>query len=129
MAIARNARSDQEDSRRGLGSLEKRCPVRTSLDVLRGRWKPTILEQLYASPARYNELLAAIDGVSQQALTMQLRQLVADDVITRGKEDLRYRLTQRGDALSEIMEGLEAWGTDYLAWRSSMDQAGTTPGS
>ena len=104
---------------RGLGSLEKACPVRTAIDVIAGRWKPSILQQLNDAPRRHCELLRSLDGISSQALSMQLRQLMADDVIAKiSREQAVYALTPRGLALATVMDGLSDWGESYLSWRS-----------
>lgn len=114
-------RTDGElDLARPLGFLEKQCPVRAALDVLNGRWKPMILLALKDRPVRYSEIQRAISGVSAQALSRQLGQLVADGVIIREIADgtPHYQLTPRGERLSDIMEMLEGWGEGYLQWRN-----------
>lgn len=104
---------------RALGYLERSCPVRASIDVIGGRWKPSILELICKRPHRHGELKDAIDGISSQALSLQLRQLVADGVIERIGNDLSaYRLTVRGETLANVMDELAKWGTDYLRWRA-----------
>ncbi len=122
MAIATNASEAPAEDHRPLGYLERQCPVRASLDVIRGRWKPCILQELHRAPARYADFLETIDGLSPQALTMQLRQLVADGVVARTSA-LEYRLTDRGNALSTVMEALQAWGDEYLDWRAQENSA------
>lgn len=103
---------------RGRGSLEKACPVRTAIDVIAGRWKPSILQQLNDAPRRHCELLRSIDGISSQALSMQLRQLMADDVVAKiSRDQAVYALTPRGMALATVMDGLSHWGESYLSWR------------
>jgi DNA-binding HxlR family transcriptional regulator len=114
-------RTDNEPSlARPLGFLEKQCPVRAALDVLNGRWKPMILLALKDRPVRYSEIQRAISGISAQALSRQLGQLVADGVIVRESSSGTplYQLTQRGEQLSTIMELIETWGEGYLQWRS-----------
>ena len=110
-----------EDSR-NLGFLERICPVRTAIDVLHGRWKPSILEQLNLGPSRYSELLRVIPGISPQAMSLQLRQLMADDIIEKSDgEPVVYSLTSRGAELGEIMDALALWGEAYLGWRESKE--------
>ena len=107
-----------DDASRPIGYLERRCPVRTAIDVISGRWKPSILELLHERPRRHRALLHNIPGISSQALSAQLRQLMADDVIEKdGGEPPLYRLTERGNQLADVMDGLAAWGSDYLGWR------------
>jgi DNA-binding HxlR family transcriptional regulator len=66
--------------------LQENCPVRAALDVIRGRWKPSILYELKAGARRFSQLQAALPTITAQALTVQLRQLEAD-----GLDRLRVR--------------------------------------
>lgn len=102
--------------------LQNDCPVRAALDVIRGRWKPSILFELKSGPKRYSEIQAAIPEVSAQALTVQLRQLEADGVVSRrvhadSSVRVEYAMTDFGMSLSDVMDQLEAWGVVYLERR------------
>ncbi len=109
---------------RKLGALHEDCPVRAALDIVRGRWKPSILYALKDGPRRYSELQGALPRVSPQALTTQLKQLEADGLVRRDAYAevpvrVEYRLSEFGATLSDVMDSLERWGTDYLAHRKS----------
>lgn len=109
------------NDRRGLGNLERACPVRTAIDVIGGRWKPSILELLNEGSCRHRDLLKSVAGISSQALSMQLRQLSADGVIEKGGADgSMYRLTASGQRLAIVMDGLANWGGAYLNWREGI---------
>jgi DNA-binding HxlR family transcriptional regulator len=103
--------------------LQEDCPVRAALDVIRGRWKPSILYELKAGARRFSQLQAALPTITAQALTVQLRQLEADGVVTRivypheSPVRVEYSLSESGAALSDVMDRLEIWGADYLARR------------
>lgn len=113
-----------EPYRQKIDVLHERCPVRAALDVIRGRWKPSILYELSLGPRRFSDLQAAVPGITAQALSVQLRQLEADGVIARSvfAEEVpvrvEYSLTQDGRALSGVMDQLEHWGVGYLARRA-----------
>ncbi len=103
--------------------LHDLCPVRAALDVIRGRWKPSILFVLSTGPARFGALQSRLPGVTAQALTVQLRQLEADGVIARTvypevPARVDYALTPFGQKLSGLMDQLEVWGQEYLRLRS-----------
>lgn len=110
-----------EQYRQKIDTLHERCPVRATLDVIRGRWKPSILFELKNGPRRFSDLQCAVHGITGQALSLQLRQLEADAVVTRTvlPEEtpvrVEYALTEHGLALSGVMDQLEAWGIEYLA--------------
>lgn len=93
--------------------------MRAALDVIRGRWKPSILFVLSSGPARFGDIQSQLAGVTAQALTVQLRQLEADGVVIRTvypevPARVVYRLSEHGAGLSGLMDQLENWGRDYL---------------
>ncbi|MDB6078991.1 MAG: transcriptional regulator, HxlR family [Akkermansiaceae bacterium] len=103
-----------------LDGLRERCPVRAALDVIRGRWKPSILHALQQGTQRFTRLQEAMPEVTAQALTVQLRQLEADGVIRRVVHAevparVEYSLTDHGAALTAVMDQLGEWGGAYLA--------------
>lgn len=100
--------------------LRERCSGRAAIDVVRGRWKASILHYLRDAPKRFVELQKNLRGITDQTLTIQLRQLEADGVIQRKRHPglpsfVKYSLTKSGRDLSRIMQQLETWGADYLA--------------
>lgn len=104
--------------------LRERCSGRAAIDVVRGRWKASILHYLREAPRRFVELQKNLRGITDQTLTVQLRQLEADGVIQRTRHSgyppvVEYSLTEAGGNLSRIMQQLETWGADYLARRAT----------
>ncbi len=102
--------------------LQDRCPVRAALDVIRGRWKPSILYHLCSGPKRFGDLKQSLPGATSQALTVQLRQLEADGIVSRTvypeiPARVEYALTAEGCSLSAVMDQLELWGIAYLQRR------------
>ena len=100
-------------------SLHERCPVRAALDVVRGRWKPSILYELCSGPKRFTDIKGKLRGATAQALTVQLRQLEADGVVSRTvypeiPARVEYALTKEGNDLAAPMLQLEEWGEAYL---------------
>ncbi len=100
--------------------LRDSCPVKAAIDVIRGRWKAHILHELHLGRRRFSELRAALPQVTAQALSLQLRQLEADEIVTRTvfpeiPARVEYQLSEYGQTLSCVMEELDAWGQTYLA--------------
>ncbi len=107
------------DYEQKIDSLRDNCPVRAAIDVIRGRWKPSILCLLNDGTKRFSDLQAAIPEITAQVLTVQLRQLEADEIIERKiyaevPARVEYMLSEYGRTLSEIMDQLEKWGAGYL---------------
>lgn len=59
--------ADRSAFRQKFGVMHDECPVRAALDIIRGRWKPSILYELKEQPRRYSELQAALPRISAQA--------------------------------------------------------------
>jgi DNA-binding HxlR family transcriptional regulator len=116
-----------------IDGLRGRCPVRAALDVIQGRWKPSVLYYLREKGTqRFSELQALLPEVTGQALTVQLRQLEADCVVHRvihAEVPVRveYSLTEDGLALSKVMELLGQWGEGYMARVEASDGSITIP--
>jgi DNA-binding HxlR family transcriptional regulator len=113
-----------------LDRLSDNCPVRAALDVVRGRWKPSILFELKTHARRFSELQAALPGITAQTLTLQLRQLESDGVVSRTVHPeipprVEYALSEFGATLSGVMDQLEAWGVTYLSSRNQAKTRGT----
>lgn len=116
------SRDQLSDHQQKFGTLHDDCPVRAALDIVRGRWKPSILYELKEGPLRYSELQRALPRISPQALTTQLKQLEADGLVMRDAYAevpvrVEYRLSEFGSTLSNVMDSLESWGTSYLVYR------------
>jgi DNA-binding HxlR family transcriptional regulator len=100
-----------------------RCPVYTAIRVIEGRWKPMICRRLNERPHAFGELHRAIPGVAAKVLRQQLRQLEADDIVTRSEQRtssirVQYRITAYGRTLGPVFETLWSWGTLHLARQS-----------
>lgn len=101
-------------------SLRDNCPVKAAIDVIRGRWKPSILWELHHGTKRFSDLQAALPDIRAQVLTVQLRQLEADGVVVRTvypevPTRVEYALTDHGRALSGVMNQLDDWGRRHQA--------------
>ena len=68
---------------RGCAAAEATSEVRSVLDRVGDKWSVLILGMLSAGPQRFTELLHGIDGISQRMLTLNLRQLERDGLVSR----------------------------------------------
>jgi len=78
------------------------------------KWSVLIVSRLGARPMRFNELKREIGGISQRMLTLTLRGLERDGLITRTifatiPPRVDYELTALGRSLLEPVMGLSAW--------------------
>lgn len=101
----------------------KDCLVRTTVDVIEGKWKPIILFALKGGPRRYGQLKREVPEAAQKVLTQQLRELEADGILTRkiktGKTpEVLYSLTSYGRTLMPILAAMADWGKRHRAIES-----------
>lgn len=104
------------------------CPVEATLHVMGGKWKPLILFYLLQGTKRFNELKRLIPQVTQQMLTLQLRELERDGIVHREvyaevPPKVEYSLTETGRSLEPILMQMLDWGLGYLGL-----DAARTPG-
>lgn len=94
--------------------------ITEAIGVLSGKWKPTILIYLrFNECMRFNELRRCIPGITQKMLTMQLRELEQDSLVTRKiyaevPPRVEYRLSTYGKTLNPIIDAMHEWGEQHL---------------
>lgn len=87
---------------------------RRAVNMVVGRWKMDILWVLVGGPMRFGELRRALPGITQHMLTMQLRALEADGLVSRTAyaeipPRVEYALTDCAVALKPIFLALVEW--------------------
>ncbi|OZI42412.1 winged helix-turn-helix transcriptional regulator [Bordetella genomosp. 4] len=97
-----------------------RRAVEITVDITGGKWKPLIIHYLLSGTKRFGKLKKLIGGVTQRSLTLQLRQLEANGIISRKvfaevPPRVEYTLTALGLTLAPTLEAMKSWGEHYLA--------------
>ena len=95
------------------------CPVRTTLNVLGGKWKLLILSYLLDEPRRYGELRRLMPEITEKMLIQELRDLEADGIVMRTvwqvvPPRVDYALTEMGQRVRPFFAELLGWGIQYL---------------
>lgn len=90
------------------------CPIREVLDRVGDKWSVPVVVLLGERTHRFNELHRAIDGISQRMLTMTLRTLERDGLVTRTVHAsvpprVDYALTELGRTLLVPVRALDEW--------------------
>jgi len=80
------------------------CPLYAAMAVIEGRWKPMVLQRLLERPRGFGELRRAIPRVTTKVLREQLRQMMADNLITR--DELQSARSDRNLAPAEARSRL-----------------------
>ncbi len=95
------------------------CPVAASLDVIGGKWKGSILYLLLDGPVRFNALQRLLGEVATRTLSLALRDLERDGLVTRRVIDgappgVEYALSEVGETLAPALLALRDWGVRRL---------------
>lgn len=103
-------------SRRAL--VERCTPSRHLMARVGDKWSMLIVIALRDGPLRFNELKRALAHVSQRMLTLTLRGLERDGLLTRTVTPSRpprvdYALTALGHSLRGPIEALGTWATQH----------------
>jgi len=100
------------------------CPrFHRAVELIGKRWTGAIVRVLLAGPRRFNELLAAIPGISDRLLTERLRELEHEELIVRHVEPgspvkVVYELTCAGAELQEPLDALGRWAERWLGLKA-----------
>ncbi|MGM9578741.1 MAG: winged helix-turn-helix transcriptional regulator [Evtepia sp.] len=90
-----------------------------TLSLISGKYKMTILYTLMEfGVVRFNELKRYIGTISYKSLSAALKELEADQLVHREEypqipPKVEYSLTQRGQSLIPILDGMCEWGDQH----------------
>lgn len=98
--------------------FSERCPVTDTLDIIGGKWKVLIIHHLIQRPKRFNELRRDLPLITQRMLTLQLKELVRDGVVSRHDyhevpPKVDYALTEQGQTLLPVLNAMHHWGEQH----------------
>lgn len=88
--------------------------IRAVLDRIGDKWSLLVIGTLRDERLRFSELRRHIPGISQRMLTLTLRQLERDGLVTRSvyaevPPRVEYELTERGGTLVTVAIELAEW--------------------
>lgn len=92
--------------------------MRLVLDRIGDRWSLVVVVALRPGPLRFNRLRRHLDGVSQRMLTLTLRNLERDGLISRtifpgNPVGVEYALTALGESLYDAASDLLGWAIGH----------------
>lgn len=92
--------------------------VRDVLDRIGDKWTLLVIGALMNGRVRFTDLQRAIPGISQRMLTLTLRQLERDGLVTRTvyaqvPPRVDYELTELGGTLIDPVIALAHWATTH----------------
>ena len=96
------------------------CHAREMLARVGDKWSVYVIHVLGdAGTLRFNELRSRVDGISQRMLTVTLRGMERDGLVTRTvypevPPRVEYALTRLGRTLRQLVRGLVEWSGAHL---------------
>ncbi|GAA4198857.1 winged helix-turn-helix transcriptional regulator [Actinocatenispora rupis] len=108
------------------------CTVREVLDRVGGKWSIGVIVEASRGPVRFTELERAVEGISRRMLTLTLRNLERDGLLTRTVHPtvppkVEYVATPMARELYDALLTLTTWADrhrgDIAAARHRYDEA------
>lgn len=96
-------------------TLLSQCPMQVAMSKIDGKWKIIILAYIEEKENRFSLLKKRIPSITEKMLSQQLRELEADDLISRKiypqiPPKVEYSLTDDAKALIPIFQKIYEWG-------------------
>ena len=96
------------------------APVRDVLERIGDKWSVIVICRLDGQPRRFNELRRLTEGITQRMLSLTLRRLERDGLVSRTvfptvPPQVEYALTNRGRSLHDVLSRLVEWTDIHLA--------------
>ena len=94
------------------------CAMDITLDYIGGKWKTVVLWYLQFKTLRFAELKKLIPDITEKMLSIQLKKLEEDGLISRRKYGVKppvkveYSLTEFGRTLVPSLNAIAKWGRE-----------------
>lgn len=90
------------------------CPFDCFIDIIKGKWRTSILLVLAEGPIFFAHLQRRLPGISAKVLTENLHVFERNGLVTRTVHatvppTVAYSLTSRGKQLIRVMQGINGW--------------------
>jgi DNA-binding HxlR family transcriptional regulator len=100
------------------GDEHEDCGIRDVLDRIGDKWSVLVVVELAQGIRRFRELQRAVPGISQRMLTLTVRRLERDGLITRTVHptvppQVEYELTTMGHSLTHLVRALADWSAEH----------------
>ncbi|MBE7700145.1 helix-turn-helix transcriptional regulator [Oerskovia sp. Sa1BUA8] len=100
------------------GEPHEDCGIRDVLDRIGDKWSVLVVVELAQGVRRFRELQRAVPGISQRMLTLTVRRLERDGLVTRTvfatvPPQVEYELTASGHSLTHLVRVLADWSAEH----------------
>ncbi|GAB3649801.1 winged helix-turn-helix transcriptional regulator [Streptomyces sparsus] len=100
------------------GEPHEDCGIRPVLDRLGDKWSVLVVVELAAGVRRFRQLQRSLPGISQRMLTLTVRRLERDGLVSRTvyptvPPQVEYELTAMGHSLTHLLKTLADWSREH----------------
>ncbi|AQT73509.1 MULTISPECIES: winged helix-turn-helix transcriptional regulator [Streptomyces] len=100
------------------GEEHEDCGIREVLDRLGDKWSVLVVVELAQGIRRFRQLQRAVPGISQRMLTLTVRRLERDGLVSRTVHptvppQVEYELTPMGHSLTHLVKTLADWSAEH----------------
>jgi DNA-binding HxlR family transcriptional regulator len=90
-----------------------------AIELLGRRWTGEIVRALLAGKTRFREFTATVPGLSDRLCSERLKDLEAEGIVERCVSPetpvrVDYRLTEKGEALADVVDAVSAWANRWV---------------
>ena len=98
--------------------ISARCPIRTTIEMLGGKWTLLLIHKLKAGPLRPSEIKQKLPCISDKVLNDELHFLRTNQLIVRQappekSKKVLYALTDLGREALKIIVAMKEFGLSY----------------
>ena len=91
------------------------CALDVTMHFIGGKWKAVVIWYLKNGKKRFGELKAHIPDITDKMLSIQLKALEEDGLVSRKvyaqvPPKVEYELTEEGKSLIPVVEAIATWG-------------------
>lgn len=96
------------------------CPrFHKGATIIGRRWSGAVLRVLLDGATQFNEIARSIPGISDKMLSERLKEFEAEGIVLRVVQPttpvrIEYHLTEMGQALRPVMDGLGVWARTWV---------------
>ena len=95
--------------------IKEDCSIEKTLNVISGKWKPAILNELLSTNLRLKDIQKGLPEASKRALTQQLKEMTEDLLIEKKDfnqfpKKTEYSISKLGIELAPVFKELSKFG-------------------
>ena len=89
------------------------CAIEKTAKILSDPWTMLIMRDALTGAKRFCELERSLEGISTRTLTLKLKKLESEKLLTKTK-DGAYQATEKGKGLRAVETAMRKYGEKFL---------------